>query len=92
MEYGYGSFVNYTDLEALSSDWAGRVAGELETGSWACENNQNVVCENPVRYTVEDSEAWQNMFPTVESNEDSSIGMVERWLKTDRTLVSQSKR
>lgn len=36
----------------------------LEPGSWACSNNQNVVsCENPIRYTVEDEEAWPSRFP-----------------------------
>lgn len=36
----------------------------LEPGSWACANNQNVVsCENPIRYTVEDAEAWPSRFP-----------------------------
>jgi len=36
----------------------------LEPGSWACENNQNVVsCENPIRYTVDDKDAWPSRFP-----------------------------
>lgn len=36
----------------------------LEPGSWACANNQNVVsCENPIRYTVEDADAWPSRFP-----------------------------
>lgn len=36
----------------------------LEPNSWACMNNQNVVsCENPIRYTVEDADAWPSRFP-----------------------------
>lgn len=36
----------------------------LEPGSWACTNNQNVAsCENPIRYTVEDKDAWPSRFP-----------------------------
>lgn len=39
-------------------------ATPLEPGSWACSNNQNVVsCENPIRYTVEDKDAWPSRFP-----------------------------
>lgn len=36
----------------------------LEPGSWACSNNQNIVsCENPIRYTVDDKDAWPSRFP-----------------------------
>jgi|GEM_PF-6906625 hypothetical protein len=40
-----------------------RVDVEPEAGNRQCRNNQNVVlCSNPIRYTVEDPEAWPTYF------------------------------
>lgn len=41
-----------------------RITQEPEAGNQQCRNNQNVVlCSNPIRYTVEDPEAWSTFFP-----------------------------
>lgn len=46
-----------------------RVEEDLETGSWTCVNNQNVaVCENPIRYTVEDPDTWADRFSSAPSS------------------------
>ncbi|WP_088891631.1 hypothetical protein [Leptolyngbya ohadii] len=43
---------------------APRVPLEPERGNRQCFNNQNVVlCGNPIRYTVADPEAWPTYFP-----------------------------
>lgn len=40
-----------------------RIDEDLVPGNWNCQNNQNVVrCENPIRYTVDDVEAWPTYF------------------------------
>ncbi|MCU0523320.1 MAG: hypothetical protein MUF72_00680 [Elainella sp. Prado103] len=46
-----------------------RVDQELARGAWVCRNNQNVVsCQNPIRYSVPDSEleTWPTYFPAAE--------------------------
>jgi hypothetical protein len=35
---------------------------ELKPGSWSCLMNQNVVCNNTIRYSVENREAWAEHF------------------------------
>jgi hypothetical protein len=35
---------------------------ELKPGSWSCLMNQNVVCDNTIRYSVENREAWARSF------------------------------
>ena len=41
-----------------------RISGDLEAGTRLCLHNQNTpACNNPVRYTVADPEAWPSYFP-----------------------------
>ncbi len=35
---------------------------ELEPKTWSCQMNQNVTCNNTIRYSVENREIWENNF------------------------------
>jgi hypothetical protein len=35
---------------------------ELKPGTWHCRMNQNVECDNAIRYSVEDRESWIENF------------------------------
>ncbi|MBW4517342.1 MAG: hypothetical protein KME11_19220 [Timaviella obliquedivisa GSE-PSE-MK23-08B] len=35
---------------------------ELEPRAWSCQMNQNVNCNNTIRYSVEDRESWVEYF------------------------------
>jgi hypothetical protein len=39
-----------------------RPRAELEPNTWSCQMNQNVNCDNTIRYSVENREAWETHF------------------------------